>query len=234
MRLLAIGDPHLSGHDPKPMSVFGGNWSGHPQAFFDRWRATVLPTDTVIVAGDISWAVRLPEAMVDLEALAGLPGEKVLLRGNHDYWWPSIGRLRAALPAGMRAIQNDSLLVGRTAVLGTRGWVVPGAEEFSADDARLFEREVERLRLSIATLERLDGQYDRTVLALHYPPVNPRHEANGLTDLVERLQPAAVVYGHVHNTPVTRMPSDWKGTPLLYVAADAVRFEPQVVLADAG
>ena len=234
MRVLAIADPHLSGHDPKPMSVFGGNWAGHPEAFFERWRATVLATDTVIVAGDISWAVRLRDAMVDLSAIADLPGEKVFLRGNHDYWWPSIGRLRSALPGGVRAVQNDSLLVGRTAILGTRGWVVPGSEGYSDDDDRLYRRELERLRLSIASLQRLDGPYDRTVLVLHFPPVNQRLEENGFTELIEELQPASVVFGHVHGASPARFPLNWKGIPLHFVAADAVRFEPQVILADAG
>ena len=91
------------------MSVFGTAWEAHPQAFFDGWRDVVRDDDIVLVPGDISWAMRMRDALADLEDIAALPGRKVLLRGNHDYWWPSISKLRAALPAGMFAVQNDAL-----------------------------------------------------------------------------------------------------------------------------
>jgi len=228
LRLLAIADPHLSSVDPKPMTVFGPGWAGHPEAFFDGWREVVQPDDTVLVAGDISWALKLPSALPDLEAIAALPGEKVLLRGNHDYWWPAIGKLRASLPPGMRAIQNDSLLVGGTAVAGTRGWLCPGAEGFGPDDERIYERELERLRLAVASLA--GKQYRRLVLALHYPPTNPRFEASGFTEIIERVGPDAVVYGHLHGVNPARVLRSWRGVPLHFVAADAVGFRPQVVL----
>ncbi|MEY4529884.1 MAG: hypothetical protein RLZZ156_605, partial [Deinococcota bacterium] len=93
-RLLAIADPHLSSVHGKSMSIFGGNWQGHPQAFFDRWLETVHPDDTVLIAGDISWGMRLEEALPDLEMIAALPGKKIITRGNHDYWWGSISKVR--------------------------------------------------------------------------------------------------------------------------------------------
>jgi len=117
VRVFAIADPHLSSQNPKPMDVFGSGWEGHPEAFFEGWRRVVGPDDLVIVAGDISWAMRLDEALPDLQAIAELPGRKVLIRGNHDYWWPSISRLRAALPEGMYAIQNDSVVIEGSPVL---------------------------------------------------------------------------------------------------------------------
>lgn len=231
MRLLAIADPHLSSALPKPMTVFGPGWAGHPEAFFAGWWAVVRPEDAVIVAGDISWALRLPGALADLEQIAALPGEKVLLRGNHDYWWPSISRLRAALPPGMRAIQNDAVMVGGTAVCGTRGWLCPGAEGFSAEDERIYERELERLRLAIGSAK---GQpHRRLVVALHYPPTNPRFEPSGFTALIEEARPDAVVYGHLHGVHKGRVLREWKGVPLHFVAADAVGFTPQVVLEEA-
>lgn len=98
MRVFAIADIHLSKAFPKPMNIFGPEWDGHPEAVFEEWQKVVGEDDLVIVAGDISWAMKLPEAMLDLADLAKLPGIKVLLRGNHDYWWPSISRLRQVLP----------------------------------------------------------------------------------------------------------------------------------------
>jgi uncharacterized protein len=136
VKVFAIADIHLSKAFPKPMTVFGDNWEGHPEAVFERWRETVGVDDLVIVAGDISWAMRLPDALQDLADVAALPGTKVLLRGNHDYWWPSISRLRQALPEGMYALQHDSLVVGGVAIAGTRGWDAPGSRGYGEEDEK--------------------------------------------------------------------------------------------------
>ncbi len=232
MRLFAIADPHLSHIQPKPMTVFGGHWSGHPEAFFDRWREVVRDDDVVIVAGDISWALKLPDAMHDLEMIAALPGEKILLRGNHDYWWPSISKLRAALPARMHALQNDSVVVGRVAIAGTRGWTCPGSDDFTPEDQKIFDRELERFRLALKSLE--GKTFDRLVIALHFPPTNGAFEPSGFTALIEQARPDAVVYGHLHGIHQARALRSWHGIPLHYVACDAVAFTPQLVLEDVG
>ncbi len=228
MRLLAIADPHLGSVVAKPMTIFGGNWAGHPEAFFERWRETVRDDDCVLIAGDISWALKLEEAMPDLEMIAALPGEKIILRGNHDYWWPSISKLRAALPAQMHAIQNDSFVIGRTAIAGTRGWTCPGGDDFTADDEKIYIREIERLRLALKSLE--GKTYDQLVIALHFPPTNGGFEPNGFTELIEQARPDAVVFGHLHGANPARVLREWRGIPMRFVAADAVRFVPQVIL----
>ena len=188
----------------------------------------VRPEDLVIVAGDISWAMRLEEALPDLEAIASLPGTKILLRGNHDYWWPSISRLRAALPQGVYALQNDSLVFGGVAVAGTRGWLAPGNPEYSSKDEKIYRREVERLRLSMHSLK--SKEYDHLIIALHFPPTGPDGSPTGFTDLIERWKPEAVVYGHLHGAENTWLLTNWKGIPLHLVAADYLRFEPKLVL----
>ena len=228
MRVFAIADPHLSSQKPKPMDVFGPGWEGHPEAFFEGWRRVVGPDDLVIVPGDISWAMQLNEALPDLRAIAELPGEKVLIRGNHDYWWPSISRLRATLPASMHAIQNDSLVINGVAVAGTRGWLVPGSPEFTEADEKIYKREVERLRLSLESLK--DKDYDRLVIALHFPPTGPDGSPTGFTELIERYEPDATLYGHLHGAENTWLLTNWKGVPLHLVAADYLRFEPKLIL----
>ena len=229
MRLFAIADPHLSRAQPKPMDVFGGNWEGHPQAFFDRWRETVADGDLVLVPGDVSWAMRLEEAMHDLEDIAALPGRKVLLRGNHDYWWPSISKLRRALPEGMYAVQNDALELDGVVVAGTRGWVCPGSRGFTPEDDKVYRREVERLALSLQAARRLEGRY--RVVMLHFPPTNPRLEPSGFTRLIEEYGPDALVFGHVHGEePVLRT---LDGVDVHFVAADALEFRPKLI-ADLG
>ena len=210
------------------MSIFGGNWQGHPEAFFLRWQETVRPDDTVLIAGDISWGMRLEEALPDLEQIAALPGQKIIIRGNHDYWWGSISKVRAALPKSIQALQHDSVVVGDVAILGSRGWTVPGNDNFTSDDEKIYKRELERLELAKLSLR--GKQYSRLVLMLHYPPTNGAFQASGFTKFIENLQPDAVVYGHLHGIETTRVLRSWDGIPLHYVAADATRFVPQVIL----
>ena len=229
MRVLAIADPHLSRRDPKPMNVFGPGWEGHPQAFFDGWRRVVREDDLVLVPGDLSWAMRLEDALVDLRDIDALPGRKVVLRGNHDYWWPSIGKLRAALPPTIQAVQNDALRVGDVVIAGTRGWVSPGSHEFDDHDEKIYRRELERLDLSLRQASKLRGPEDRTVIMLHYPPTNVRLEPSGFTERIHAFAPDALVFGHVHGgrEQVVREMAEIR---VRFVAADALGFEPAVIL----
>lgn len=228
MRVLAIADLHLSSVHPKPMTVFGRHWQGHPEAIFERWHSAVRNDDLVLLPGDLSWAMKLGDALVDLRQVAELPGLKVISRGNHDYWWPSISKLRAALPEGMFAVQNDALRFGDVAVCGTRGWTVPGSEDFGEDDERIYKRELERLRLALEAARATGAA--RTVLMLHYPPSGPGGKPSGFTDLIEHYRPDAVVYGHLHGVPVERSLRFWKDVPTHLVAADALHFTPRKVL----
>ncbi|PTA69287.1 metallophosphoesterase [Deinococcus arcticus] len=230
MRVYAIADLHLAFVTPKPMTVFGPQWAGHPQAIFDRWREVVRPGDLVLLPGDLSWAMRLPEAMQDLAPVAALPGTKVLLRGNHDYWWPTASKLRAALPPGMLAVVNDAVRVGNVVVCGTRGWLTPGHEPLPADDGRLLEREAERLRLSVTAAQALRQPGDRLLLMLHYPPATPPYPANPLTRVIEGARPDLIVYGHLHGVPPERAMRHVAGIPAHLVAADGLKFTPKLLL----
>ena len=207
------------------MSVFGTAWEDHPQAFFDGWRDVVRDDDIVLVPGDISWAMRMRDALADLEDIAALPGRKVLLRGNHDYWWPSISKLRAALPAGMFAVQNDALELDGVVIAGTRGWTCPGSHVFTAEDQRIYQRELDRLALSLTAARRLAGRY--RVVMLHFPPTNVRLEPSGFTSLVEEYGPDALVFGHVHSGD--RVITSLGDVAVHFVAADALGFTPRLV-----
>jgi len=231
MRVFAIADLHLSFTAPKPMTVFGPQWAGHPGAIFTQWREVVAEGDVVLLPGDLSWAMRLPGALEDLSHVAALPGTKVLLRGNHDYWWPAIGKLRAALPAGMLAVQNDAVRIGNLIVSGTRGWTTPGPDSFTDEDRRIYERELERLRLSLEAARNLGaGTPGLThVLMLHYPPTGPQFAPTGFTDLLARSRPDRVVYGHLHGVPVSRSLQHWGDIPTDLVAADGLGFRPKLL-----
>ena len=150
MAVYAIADLHLPARQ-KPMDVFGEHWRDHFRRISEDWLARVAPDDLVLLPGDLSWAMRLEEAVEDLNSIAALPGTKLLLRGNHDYWWSSIGRVRRVLGEGMFALQNDSVLIGGRLYAGSRGWTLPGPD-CTDDDRRIYARE--RLRLGDVAAKR--------------------------------------------------------------------------------
>ncbi|MFN4251123.1 metallophosphoesterase [Deinococcus sp.] len=229
MRVYAIADLHLATVTPKPMTVFGPNWAGHPQAIFDQWQELVRPQDLVLLPGDLSWAMRLPDAMTDLAPVAALPGTKILLRGNHDYWWPTAAKLRAALPPGMLAVVNDAVRVENVVVCGSRGWLTPGHDPLSDDDTRLLTREAERLSLSVKAARALRQPGDHLILMLHYPPATPPYPANPITRVIDDACPDLIVYGHLHGVPVERSMRHVGGVPAHLVAADGLKFRPRLL-----
>ncbi len=235
MRVFAIADLHLAYVTPKPMTVFGPQWAGHPEAIYTRWREVVRPGDVVLLPGDLSWAMRLNDALTDLARVAELPGTKVLLRGNHDYWWPGPSRLRAALPAGMLAVHNDAVRIAGPSgagvvVCGSRGWVTPGYEPLNAEDERLLAREAQRLTLSVEAAARMRQPGDHLLLMLHYPPASPPYLPNPLTRVIEAARPELVVYGHLHGVPPERSMRHVGGIPAHLVAADGLKFTPKLLL----
>ena len=180
------------------MDVFGDHWRDHFLRISQDWQERVTSGDVVLLPGDISWAMHLEEALEDLEKIGALPGTKIMLRGNHDYWWSSIGRVRRALPEAFYALQNDSLLIGGRLYAGSRGWVLPGAD-FSGEDARIYNRERLRLEMSLNHARRRDPDAPITVL-MHYPPLTD--DQPGFSDLLERFGVEDCVYGHLHGPAI--------------------------------
>ncbi|MDR1599749.1 MAG: metallophosphoesterase [Oscillospiraceae bacterium] len=201
MRLFAISDLHLPGGGAKAMDVFGPHWAGHFEKIKQDWLARVSERDLVLLPGDFSWAMRLTDALPDLYALGRLPGRKILLRGNHDYWWNALGQLRAALPPSMMALQNDAVIVDGLAVAGSRGWNYPdpSSPEFAEDD-KIYKRELIRLELSINDAKRRSPGSPLVVMT-HYPPFRDRYEPSPVTGIIEGSGAVAAVYGHLHGEP---------------------------------
>lgn len=202
MKLFAIGDLHLPGGDDKPMDVFGEQWTDHFERIARDWRARVSPEDVVLIPGDVSWAMQLSAALPDLAAIAALPGRKVLSKGNHEYWWSSVTQVRAALPAGMYAIQHDALDLGEAVVCGTRGWIFPGGDApLTPEDEKIYRRELGRLRMALdEAAKRTDGR--PLVVMLHYPPLYAQGRASGFSELIEAYPVHTVVYGHLHGAAI--------------------------------
>lgn len=196
MNVYAIGDLHLSGSSDKPMDVFGPLWADHPNRIASTWKETVDQDDIVLIPGDISWAMRLEDARADLDFIGDLPGTKLLLRGNHDYWWNALGKVRAALPKGCFAIQNDCFTINGISICGSRGWICPGSSGFSEkDDRAIYERELIRLKMS---LNRLPEDTVR-IMMLHFPPFNEKRQPSGFTELAESFKINKLIYAHLHN-----------------------------------
>lgn len=197
MAVFAISDLHLPAR-VKPMDVFGEHWKNHFERIQADWRARVGESDLVLLPGDLSWAMRLEDALEDLRSIAALPGTKLLLRGNHDYWWSSIGRVRRALPEGTYALQNDSMLIDGRLYAGSRGWTIPN-DESDADDVRIYNRERLRLEMSLKNARAKDADAPITVM-LHYPPLT--EELPGFSDILEAYGVTDCVYGHLHGAGI--------------------------------
>jgi predicted phosphohydrolase len=230
MRIFAIGDLHLEGGTGKTMDRFGEHWQGHDRKIFDAWDRIALEDDLLIIAGDTSWAMRLEDAMPDLDRIGRMKGRKVIIKGNHDYWWPSLTKLKRAIDPSIEVLQANSMLHGRVVIAGTRGWTCPDDSCFQEQDRKIYEREVGRLRLALESTKQIEGQYDHAVTVLHYPPTNDRHDPSGFTDLLDEFAVDACVYGHLHGDAIRTGLTGLRGRTQYYVvSADAVNFAPAEV-----
>ncbi|MDE6210699.1 MAG: metallophosphoesterase [Clostridia bacterium] len=195
MDIYAISDLHLSFSEDKPMDVFGACWEGHWQKICDDWKLKVKDEDVVLIAGDISWAMTLENALLDITEIAKLPGKKVIVKGNHDYWWNSVSKIRKALPKDFFVIQNDAIKIGGVVICGTRLWNLTNQ---SAADKKINEREKIRLELSLDSALKLKEDGDRLVVMCHYPPFDATLNDSEYTAIIERYGVDSVVYGHLH------------------------------------
>lgn len=198
MKIFAISDLHMSNANSKPMDIFGAKWVDYIDKIKADWVKKVGDNDVVLIGGDISWAMDLPEALVDIFSLKDLPGKKVFVRGNHDYWWKSISKIRGSLPEGFYALQNDSVKFGNQIICGSRAWSVEGSPDFKEQDRKIYLREVERLRLALKSAEKIKEVGDEIYCLIHYPPFNVRRENSLFTDLFESCGVKKVIYGHLH------------------------------------
>ncbi len=202
MKIYAISDLHISTNTNKPMDIFGGNWVGYLDKIRLDWQEKVSDDDLVLIGGDISWAMDIDEAKKDLESISDLKGKKIIIKGNHDYWWSGIGKVRDILPPNFFALQNDSIRIGNVVICGSRCWSVPGSPDFKEQDRKIYLRETERLKLSLKSAEKTLIEGDKLIALVHYPPFNVKRENSAYTDIFEEYKVNAVVYGHLHGKTV--------------------------------
>lgn len=244
MKIFAIGDLHFSGEPPtKPMDVFGPHWQNHRDRIITAWQEQVSPEDIVFVVGDISWALKLEEAVPDLQTIANLPGQIYLIRGNHDYWWSSANKMNAALNHSLTFLQGHGTAVNNIAFGGTRGYLCPRDTSFNEDsDTSIYARELLRTEAALQEMEKALSDYEKAgsnqevlptlrILLLHYPPFNDKNEASGFTDLLANYKVDHCIFGHLHDkTSFERIPDHFGNTQLHLVSADFMNFKLKQII----
>ncbi len=227
MSLYVISDPHLSLTTDKSMTVFSG-WDDYVMRLEKQWRQLVTPEDTVVLAGDISWAMTLDDALEDFRFLHALPGRKLLFKGNHDYWWCTRRKMDAFFEenalSSLTVIHNDAVTVDdRFAVCGSRGWFYDDAE----DNVKILRREAERLRTSIQAAKRTELE---PVVFLHYPALFDGRVCEELTDVLKAEGIRRCYYGHVHGAGIRQaFEGEWEGITFRLTSCDALRFCPLLI-----
>jgi predicted phosphohydrolase len=214
--------------------MFGPHWKDHHLKVEVAWRASIAADDIVLVAGDLSWAMRAQEIVQDLRWLAALPGEKVLIKGNHDYWWPgSQTKLKSLLPAGVHAIKKRAILLDGVAIIGVRGadFFLREGETAQVVEERLV-RERNELLQSVEDLARLAPGGVRPVCMFHYPPFPVGRSESAFTRILEDVGCTHCVYGHLHTQPewLRVFQGEARGVRYRLVSCDALDFKPVCIV----
>ena len=228
MALYAIGDLHLCLGAPKPMDIFGGAWVGYMDKLKEGM-SIITPEDTTILLGDLSWALDMDHAVEDFAWINQIPGKKIILKGNHDYWWSTVAKFNKFCEANgftdMHLLNNNCFEYDDWAICGTRGWFFE-EERHGAHDEKVFKRELCRLEASLKAA----GEKKKMVF-LHYPPRYKGYECREILDLFEQYGVRRCYYGHLHGgSHKLAMEGLWDNVEYRLVAADYIGFIPQTVI----
>ena len=231
MRIFAISDLHLSFEVDKPMDIFGECWADHPRRIRECWCDLVTDDDVVLIPGDISWAMRIEEAGKDVAFIDELPGRKVIMKGNHDYWWASLSRVKKFVPESIIPLQNTATTFGKIGIAGSRLWIDPdlNLEKATPEDKKIWERELVRLKHS---LDALPKGLDTKIIMTHYPPISLDGIPGKAVDIAAQYGCDIWVFGHMHLGSL-----DYDGfnrtidtTRYEFVSADYLGFCPKLIL----
>ncbi len=229
MAIYTIGDLHLSFNEDKPMSVFGENWEGYEEKVKESWISLVTEKDLVILPGDFSWSMYLKDTYKDFEYLNALPGKKILLKGNHDYWWSTVNSMRNYIKENnfqnIDFLYNNAYEFEDKIIVGTRGWSF--GED--AESKKMIQREVARLELSIKSGIENYGEDKEKIAFLHYPPIIKQHlqnnEINAFIEILKKYHIKKCYYGHLHSTAIKEaVEGEHFGIDFQLVSADATQF----------
>ena len=225
MALYTISDLHLSLSADKPMTVFRG-WENYTERIKNHWNRLVKNEDTVVLPGDFSWGLKLPETLEDFKFLDALPGRKILLKGNHDLWWSTVKKVNEFFEKNninsVELLFNNAYKIENRVICGTRGWFYDMNEE-----DKIRKREVGRLRLSLNAAEELEGE--KTVF-LHYPPVYGEYVCNDIISVLKEFNIKTVYHGHIHGVGFNSTVSEYDGINFKLISADCIDFTPFLVV----
>ncbi len=227
MSIFAIGDLHLSFTTEKPMDIFGDGWTNHIERLKDGFNC-VTDDDLVVLAGDSSWGISLKESLEDFKFIDSLPGKKLLLKGNHDYWWETVSKTKRFFEEnGIKTIEilhNNAFLHNDIAVCGTRGWFAP--ENDSDDHAeKIYNREISRLKTSLEAAKKLNAKEIHCFL--HYPPISSGYECVEITEMLQNYGVSSCSYGHLHGYGhQIRFEGKFKNVEYRLISGDFLKFIP--------
>lgn len=229
MSIFTIADLHLSYTSNKPMDIFGEKWENHTEKLRENWQNTVKDGDTVIIAGDISWGMRTEDALADLSFVESLNGKKIIVKGNHDFWWQTMKKLyEYKEDIGAKSIDflfNNAYRVENYVVCGTRGWFPE--DNYSPEDEKIVNREAERLRTSILKAKELaDPEGLELLTFLHYPPAYGSVKCERICEVLHEYGIKKVWYGHLHGAKKDKLVYQTAGADLTLVSADWLDFKP--------
>lgn len=231
MSIYTIGDLHLSFHEDKPMSIFGENWKGHEEKIKKDWIEKVKENDLVVLPGDFSWSTYLKDTYEDFFYLNSLPGKKLLLKGNHDYWWTTLTSMRNFLEENdlknIDFVYNSAYEFEDYIIAGTRGW---GQNE-EGENKKLLKREVARLELSLEEASKLNENKAKEIIVfLHYPPITNsnivNNEMNDFIKIMKKYNIKRCYYGHLHSVAIKEaIEGEYYGINFKLVSADGLDFK---------
>lgn len=234
MSLFVIADTHLSLKNPKPMAIFGSRWQNHHEKLASLWKNIVSATDTVIIAGDISWAMTLEDAADDLLYLEALPGKKILLKGNHDYWWSSRTKIESFFCENhiesISLLQNEAIECEDFIICGTRGWYSDeeSVKEEDADFKKVSARETLRLEMSLEDAAKKSSSKEILVFT-HFPIVYGDFVSRDMLSLLQRYSVKRSFFGHIHGRYALPKSFSFEGIEFSLISADFLDFRPQAV-----
>ena len=228
MALYAISDLHLALSTDKPMDIFGEKWIGHDEKIRNNWIEKIKDTDTVLIAGDISWSMKHDDSKKDLDWVDDLPGKKIISKGNQDYWWCSISKLNA-MYENMKFLQNNYYAYNEYAICGTRGWLDPSSDKFNTKDEKIYAREQIRLKLSLDSAKK--AGYEKIIVMIHYPPFADENGESDFTNIFKEYGVEKVIYGHLHGpSNIKAKEGIINGVEYIMTSCDFIDFNPIKIL----
>ena len=242
MSMFVISDLHLSSDGTKSMEVFGARWKNYRARIEKNWRAVVTEEDTVLVPGDLFWSVRLEDTVEDFRFLDSLPGQKLIGKGNHDFWWSTVSKMTAFLEKhhieSIRFLYNNAYLLEDCVVCGTRGWFLEEGQQHTVgevDYARIVNRELIRLRMSLDAARAIQKKQERPLpilVFLHFPPVWGDFVCREFVDLLHEYEVRTCYFGHIHGAYYAKRTTTFEDIDFVLTAADYLNFAPMPVYPD--